>query len=183
MADEEAKHEQSEEMPEPGGDRTTSKSAMFMWIIMAAIMLGCAVGGFALAQLVAGTKTPSAEPEQPKPQFQFDTTNGMPWTYELPAVIGNLDEPGVTRYVRITLTLMMSADMDETKGKEFLDAKSILLTDFVSDYIAGLSLERVRGQTNRRRAKKEITDGLNNLLFPNSKSYVSAILFKEFAVQ
>ncbi|MBE0534913.1 MAG: flagellar basal body-associated FliL family protein [Phycisphaerae bacterium] len=168
------------------GDRKPSATqGLFTWVITLAIVVGGAVGGFALAQLIAGAgpKDVKARPTAPEEDFFAtpDSPGTAPWQYNLETVIANLDEPGVTRFLRVTITLVMAP---ETKGRVLLDdLKAPVLTDFVSSYIAGLTLERVRGQGNRNRIKREIQDGFNEILFPNSKPYVRDILFREFAVQ
>ena len=192
MAEEEKKEEEKKEEGAKSTDETKpSKSGMFVYLILGAIVLGCAVGGFALAQLIAGPKTDA--PPEPKKQVVIEAPKGQtPWQYDLPAVIGNLDEPGVTRYLRATITLVMSAEFSKKEGMIFIGGEEgeggnpgmkDLLVDFMSDYIAGLTLERVRGQKNRRRIKKEVTEGFNEVLFPGQKPFVTSVLFKEFAVQ
>ena len=98
-------------------------------------------------------------------------------------MIANLDEPGVTRYARVAVTLELSGDMDEDAGTAFLDDKKALLRDWLTTYIAGLSLERVRGTSNLARIKKEIRDQFNELVFAETQPFIVNILFKEFAIQ
>ncbi len=199
MADEEKKQknqeqDQSGEEQPKDGDKKSSSFGMSTWIILVAIIFAGATGGFALAQLIAGsTPEPVAEekPQDGKPaEVQtFDdlvakeNKDAKPWVYELEPVVANLDEPGVTRYGRVALTIELSAEMDPEKGTIFLDEKKLLLRDWLTTYIAGLSLERVRGTRNLSRIKKEIRDHFNELLFAESKPFVQTILFKEFAIQ
>ena len=107
----------------------------------------------------------------------------MPWTFELEPVIANLDEPGVTRYVRMTIILEMSPAFDQEKGMTMLDEKKALLRDWLTIYLAGCTLEETRGSKNLVRIKAEIKDAFNDYLFNNSKPMVESILLKEFAVQ
>jgi len=187
MADQENVDEQQSGSGQ--GDRKRSATqGLFTWVITLAIVVGGAVGGFALAQLIVGTGPEGVKAEPTAPEEEFFAAAApqgtAPWQYNLETVIANLDEPGVTRFLRVTITLVMAPEMDETKGRVFLDdLKAPVLTDYVSSYIAGLTLERVRGQGNRNRIKREIQDGFNDILFPDSKPYVRDILFREFAVQ
>lgn len=195
MAEEEKNEEQAQEGAEQKGEEKSSRSSLMMWLLTAGIILGCAVGGFALSQLLvsSGPKEAVADVVEEKPSDFFESqksTDGEPWQFDLEAVIGNLDEPGVTRYLRVSVTLVMSPEMDKAKGKVFIGGvkdesagKKGILRDYLSDYISGLTLERVRGQKNRRRIKKELTEGFNELLFPDSKPYLNSVLLKEFAVQ
>jgi flagellar basal body-associated protein FliL len=106
-----------------------------------------------------------------------------PWVFELEPVIANLDEPGVTRYVRVTLLLEMNPAFDQDKGTEMLEEKKSLLRDWLTIYLAGCTLEETRGSKNLVRIKAEIRDAFNDYLFKNSKPMVESILLKEFAVQ
>jgi len=189
MPDEDSKKQQSEPAGKNGTDKTKRSSfGVFGWLITIAIIVAGAVGGFALAQLVirTGPQTANAQEQSKADEFLASAENrkNEPWQYkDLPPVIGNLDEPGVTRYLRMSIILLMSPEMDQVKGTEYLAQKHEILIDFVGGYIRGLTLERVRGQKAATRMKREITEGFNELLFPDSKPFVQTILFKEFAVQ
>ena len=199
MADEkeEKQTEQSQPQDEPKAkaeksDEKSSSFNLFTWLIMAAIVIAGAAGGFALSQLVASTGPDETETAQADQQngntksftdIVANSENASVWTYELDPVIANLDEPGVTRYVRTTITLELSPEMDQANGEPFLGEKKVLLIDWLTTYLAGLSLEQVRGTSSLSRIKKEIRDHFNELLFPESKPFIRRILIKEFAVQ
>ena len=108
---------------------------------------------------------------------------GKAWYYELEPVIANLDEPGITRYLRATITLELNSEMNQEKGTVFFNEKTLIMRDWLTTYIAGLSLERIRGTRNLSRIKKEIRDHFNELLFPETKPFIRGIFLKEFAVQ
>jgi flagellar basal body-associated protein FliL len=105
------------------------------------------------------------------------------WYYPLEPVVANLDEPGVKRYVRATLMLAISSQMDQKEGFAFLDEKRPLLSHWLTIYLASLGLEEIRGEKNLRRIQLQILDTFNEKLFPDSKPQINEILFKEFAVQ
>ncbi|MHC5060370.1 MAG: flagellar basal body-associated FliL family protein [Planctomycetota bacterium] len=205
MADEKEKKESKEnkepESKDGEGQKDEKQKApsfgLVTWIVMAAIVMAGFAGGFALAQLIAGsgpeaTQAGKADEAETNDASEDPAVNDMliekpqdekPWSYDLEPVIANLDEPGVTRYARVAITLHLSPQMDLAKGTPFLDGKKAVLRDWLTTYIAGLSLERVRGTRNLARIKKEVRDSFNELLFPQSKPFVSDILFKEFAIQ
>lgn len=189
MAEEE-KNEQKQQEAAPT-EETKGGSAMkklLPYFIIAGVVLTASVGGFALAQLLAG---PTIEPEQPEETTaqNFDdfldakVDESKTWVHELTPVVANLDEPGVTRYVRATIAIEFSADMDPVRGQTYVEEKSSILIDWLNTYLAGLSLEQVRGTNNLERIKQEVRDHFNELLFPDTKPYVVRILLKEFAVQ
>jgi flagellar basal body-associated protein FliL len=199
MAEEEKKEEKQESAKEPAKqseDKSEDKEAkgggfdLMTWLIPAGIVIAGLTGGFGLAQLLAGG---SRQPEIPEVQVEetksfedllADSTNEKKaWSYDIEPVIANLDEPGVTRHARVAVTLELSGDMDIKSGTAFLEEKKAVLRDWLTTYIAGLSLERVRGTSNLARIKKEIRDQFNELLFPEAKPFVVNTLFKEFAIQ
>ncbi len=167
---------------------------LFTWLILGAVVVAGATGGFALSQLMGGQDTADSNARQAAEEDaarSFDAllanqsaVGATPWIYDgMEPVLANLDEPGVTRYVRVSISLEISPEMDPIKGKEYLDQRVMLLRDWLTTYFAGLSLEDVRGSRNLNRIKREVNDQFNMLLFPNSKPFVRQILFREFAVQ
>ena len=171
-----------------------SAFGLFTWLVLGAVVVAGATGGFALSQLMGGQDAPptdAAKPigQDPKKAFddllaQQNAAGATPWIYDtIEPVLANLDEPGVTRYVRITISLEISPEMDLEKGKAFLDQRTMVLRDWLTTYFAGLSLEDVRGSRNLNRIKRDVQDQFNELLFPGTKPFVRQVLFREFAVQ
>jgi len=73
--------------------------------------------------------------------------------------------------------------VDEKEGTTFLNEKKPLLTNWLTVYLASLSLEDIRGDANLKSIQSQILDAFNEKLFPDSKPKIKHILFKEFAVQ
>ena len=161
--------------------------------MLGAVIVGGTTGGFALSQLLGGTDTvcPAAETngaDTKKENFDdFLSKNAAAqstWLYDkMDPIVANLDEPGVTRYVRASVTLEMSPEMDRIKGETFLEERKMILRDWLTTYFAGLSLEDVRGSRSLEKIKRQVQDQFNEILFSNGKPYVQRILFREFAVQ
>ena len=108
---------------------------------------------------------------------------GDVWYYDLDPVVANLNEPGATRYVRAVLTLEMSPAIAPDKGEALLALKKPLLTNLMTIYLAGLSVDETRGDKNLKRIQAELSDTFNEKLFPDSIPLINGILIKEFAVQ
>ena len=189
-----AKDEEAKKEAVPKTSDTGGSLGLFTWLILGAVVMAGATGGFALSQLMGGQESPVSSSETAAPDSDAKTFDAMlasqaanggnPWVFDgLEPVLANLDEPGVTRYVRVTISLEISPEMDQVKGEEFLKKRMMLLRDWLTTYFAGLSLEDVRGSRNLNRIKREINDQFNALLFPDSKPFVQQILFREFAVQ
>ncbi|MEN6309371.1 MAG: flagellar basal body-associated FliL family protein [Anaerohalosphaeraceae bacterium] len=183
--------DEKEKQPDKPNEQSAGKKmGLFVWLILGAVVLAGATGGFALSQLlgspaVVAEDTEKTLAEQPE-IFTPEAANPgqKTWIYpNLEPIVANLDEPGVTRFVRVSVMLEMSPQMDPVKGLEFLDEKKVTLQDWMTTYFAGLTLEDVRGTRSLNRIKREIQDQVNQLLFGQEKPYVERVLFKEFAVQ
>jgi flagellar basal body-associated protein FliL len=174
----------------------SSSGGYLVWVILAGIIVVSAAGGYGAAKIFARTG-PGAESPLPPPQPQAAQDAGAPellssgkaqpsqggWSIDLEPVIANLNEPGVTRYVRATLTLEMSAEADKEKAKKFIEDRIPAVRNWLTIYLAGLTVEDVKGSKNLRRVQTQIQDSLNELLFGDGKPLISKILFKEFAIQ
>lgn len=196
MAEEEKqKGKQEQESKGAAGKKEAvgGKSPWIVWTIIGAVIVAASTGGFALSQLLGGTDAvcPASETDpmntSEKNFDEYLSRNGKDqasWSYDqFEPVVANLDEPGVTRYVRVCITLEMSPEMDPGKGQSYIGEQKLILRDWLTTYFAGLSLEDVRGTRNLEKIKRQIQDEFNEILFPNGKPYIKRILFKEFAVQ
>jgi flagellar basal body-associated protein FliL len=185
------KEEQKPEQPQTETPSSGSGLTLYTWLILGAVTLASSGGGFALSHLIGGTPPPTDLEIVDEAANQEDAINAMlakqtdqrVWVEEFEPVLANLDEPGVTRYVRVTITLEMSPELDETKGREFMAAKKMLVRDWMTTYLAGLSLEDVRGSRNLNQIKTDVLQQCNELLFPTGQPFVERVFFKEFAVQ
>jgi flagellar basal body-associated protein FliL len=98
-------------------------------------------------------------------------------------VIANLNEPGVSRYVRASFTLEMSGETDQKKGSALLDEKKPILTDMLFVYLSSLSLRDIQGDKNLKSVQSRVRELFNEKLFPDSKPQIKRVLIKEFPVQ
>lgn len=173
-------------------EKASPLKKLLLWLIMAVVVAVCASAGFALGRLLANpAKTQDTENTQQDNQTQIedlksdDSEKGpeKTWYYDLEPVIANLDVPGVTRYVRATLTLELNSNIDQKKGTDLLEKKKPVLTNWLTIYLAGLTLEDAKGDKNLQRIQIQILDEFNEKLFPDEKPQIKKILFKEFAIQ
>jgi len=185
--------QQNESSPENGAEK---KSSIMVWIVMLLVMVICAGAGIGAGQLFGNTSsTEEAEPEIAKEvdplealtaketDGKSDKNGGKSWYFELDPVIANLNEPGATRYVMVTLIIEVSSNVNLEKGTVFLKEKSYPIKDWLTIYFAGLSLEDIQGEKNLKRIQTYICSMLNDKLFPNAKPQIQHILFKELAIQ
>jgi flagellar basal body-associated protein FliL len=166
------------------------------WIIMGTVVAVCAGGGFGLGRLFAGPKTKKEvkheqSAKEEKKEGTKEEAKGEDasaevkkiWYFDLDPIVANLNEPGVTRYVRAAITLEIDQEMEKEKGTAFLNEKKPHLINWLNIYFASLTIEDIRGDKNQRRIQTQILDTLNEKLFPDSKPLIKEILFKEFAIQ
>ena len=190
MADDEETKNEEDSNPE-SNDKKESGSSLLAWIIMAVTILLLAGAGFGVGRLLAGSKKPdeavSSQQDEPTvAEEAVDLSSDEPtktWYYNLDPVVANLNEPSVTRYVRATIVLEISSEVDEAKGTTFIDEKKPLLTNWLTIFLAGQTIEDIRGDRNLRRIQSQILDTFNEKLFPNARPQIKQILFKEFAIQ
>ena len=108
--------------------------------------LVCAAGGYGLSGLFAKAAPPkdtsNVEKSETEEYMSEDVEGAKPWPFELQPITANLNEPGATRMIQVTVVMELSAEMDETKGREFLEGKVIHLRDWLQTYLAGLNLEQ-----------------------------------------
>jgi flagellar basal body-associated protein FliL len=180
-------------------------TAIGIMIIAAIICLG---GGFFAAKKFMGPKSaaaamveeePPAAKETPKKEEKksegghdegskkesahVPSSPDSPWLFELEPVVANLDEPGVTRYVRATLILEMSPALSDSKGSGVLDDHKAAMRNWVTIYLAGCTLDDIRGRKNLVRIQAEIKDAFNDMIFKDAKPMIKGVLFKEFQIQ
>ena len=180
---EEPKQETTEEAPQKGG-----LAKLMPWLAPALALLVCAGAGFAVsrmfgtrgdAQNVAAAEDPAIS--QLPPLDEADA--GDVWYFDLEPVVANLNEPGVTRYVRVTVTMEMGNGMAEKDGLPFLQQRTPLLKNWLTLFLSNLTLEDTRGEQGLRQMQAQIAGTFNEGLFPNAKPCVTRILFKELSIQ
>jgi len=186
--------EQAEPSPrtEDGGI-SQKKGKLISWYIVAGIVLSCALAGLLLGRTLVITYQPEAfeawevevavqsqsTPEEP----DENTDTGKTWFFNLEPVVANLDEPGGSRYVRMALTLEVFDTLNESKGEELMNEKQPYLRDWLSIYMASLSLDDARGERNLKRIQAHVLEAFNQILFPNAKPHINKILLNDFSIQ
>ncbi len=200
MADEnenDVKQQKEPEKQESGGKASIKR--FLPWIMLAGVVLISVGMGFGLGRVFGGRQENEPEvSEQPAGRLTAQTEQvGAPsqgvgataddsvgtWYYDLEPVVANLNEPGVTRYVRVALTLEISNNLDQKEGTSFLEQKNPRLKHLLTLYLANQTIENIRGERNLRRIQAEILDSFNQHLFPDSRPQLTRVLFKEFAIQ
>lgn len=186
MADQETDRSPQDAQSKAGG---TGKKIASLLITILTIAL-CAAAGFVVGRLFGTrgkTQTVSAAETNPlgdalrKDTGEPDAEQG--WYYHLDPVVANLNEPGVTRYVRVALIFEISNSLKPTEGTVLLDKQKPVMMHWLRLYLSNETLEDFRGEKNLRRMETELSDAFNQRLFPDARPLVKRILFKELSIQ
>jgi flagellar basal body-associated protein FliL len=160
----------------PGG----KGKPLFRILLAAGMMIVGAGGGLVVGKFVGGPsssqaagKGPEGETHSAAEKFSY---------HDLEPIIVNLDEPRLARYVRVSITLAVKADNSKA-ATEVLDKKKPELKSWLTVYLAGCTLEQVRGANNLNRIRREILDHFNQNLWPEQTPLIDHVLLKEFAIQ
>jgi flagellar basal body-associated protein FliL len=169
-----------------------ARAKVVPWLVPAAVVLVFATGGFLVgrsfgtrgqAQTAAGAESAPAADAVPLKESALKNGAGPSWYFDLDPVVVNLNDPGVTRYVRVGLTLAVNGTLDEKEGKVFLEQKKPLMKHWLTLYLSNQTIEDARGERNLMRMQTQISEMLNAGLFPEGKPRIQSVLFKEFAIQ
>ena len=190
MADEENKDVQEQTQEEGKESKKGKKGKMLpLIIILIAVMVNAGLG-LGLGLMLG--KTPATDEEQAQEgQAQSEDPEDLKameeasknWYYDLDPVIANLDEPGVTRFARLTLTFEFPPEADQLKTTEYIESKKPQIISWVNIFLAGLSTDDIRGDSNLKQIQGQLKRALNEEFLSGTNTEISNVLFKEFAVQ
>lgn len=139
-------------------------------VVLALLVLNLGATGFAtFKQLTA--KPAAAAPLPPTPPG-----NVVGPIHALDPFVVNLDEPGQSRYLKVTLQLeLASADVGSaiTKSQQ-------LIRDAILTRLSGLKLADTLGVASKEKLRAEILTKLEELL---GKGKITRLFFGEFVVQ
>lgn len=186
MADKEIKKDKAKDESKDKEAATGNKS-LIGWVVIFAVAIVCAGGGYGLSGLFAkvAPKIEETIPDTEKavPWIAENPEMGKPWTHELELITRNLNEPGATRMIQFAVVMELSEEMDEELGKEFLESKKMYLQDWLGTYLSNLNLLQVQGGSSQNRMKNEIKESFNEILFPDTKPLVNKIMLKGYILQ
>ena len=97
-------------------------------------------------------------------------------------IVVNLDEGRMSRYLRVAITMQIPMSVEEDFKKR-VEAKRILLRNWLLSKISDLDLEDIRGAAGQNRLRREIRDHFNSVLCPDGYDQIYDVLFEEFNVQ
>jgi len=188
--------------PDAGKDAAPAKGGMMSWIMMAVIGLVSGATGFAVPMIfVNGPKSSdsksshastqaaeghdkgdheSARHDSPKATKRDGTAN-QPAFVPFGEVVVNLADERMARYLRLSLTLQVDP-AHEDSVKKALERKKTILKNWLISYLSDKELDEVRGAIGVNKARREIQEQFNRLLFPDGSDLIQEVLFEDFTV-
>ncbi len=149
--------------------------------VLALVVIGTSamVGGFA----ARSAASPVAQSQPAEESAAGESRSDVQYTYyEMEPIIVNLDEPRLARYIRASVVLAVRGE-NYKAVTELAEKKKPEMKSWLTVYLAGCTLEDVRGPKNLNRICREVQEAFNQELWPNSKPLIEKVLLKEFAVQ
>ena len=150
-----------------GAEGVEEKSGSRLPILIVAVVVALAVGGGGAYLLLP---TPDAEA---KPKEKATVGKIVP----VESFIVNLNEAKSTRYLKVTISVMLTDESLEETARLRMD----LLRDGVLTYLSGLSIDDVRGSETKEIIRERVLELANESL--GEGEVVQQVLFKEFVVQ
>jgi flagellar FliL protein len=140
--------------------------------ILGLLVLNLAATGFGVFKLL------TAEPAHAAPAHVAHTDSSSEVTGPVVALdpfLVNLDEPGTSRYLKITLELELfpHGDAALTKSKQ-------LVRDTVLSYLSGLKLKDTLGAEAKEKIRGDLTTRLGKLI---GAEKIRRMFFQDFVVQ
>jgi flagellar basal body-associated protein FliL len=111
-----------------------------------------------------------AEPDRHEPAF-------IPFG----EVVVNLAEVNLARYLRVSLTLQVDP-VNEEIVKRAVERRKTILKNWLIAYLADKAIDEVRGAVGVNRARRDIQEQFNRLLFPDGPELIQDVLFEDFTV-
>ncbi len=164
MSDEGAK---KEEKPASGPKGKTSKA------VLGLLVMNLGATGFVTFKLMTSQPAEAAPAHPPPP----NTSEVQGPVIALEPFVVNLDEPGTSRYLKITLELELFAQGDAeatlTKSKQ-------LVRDSILSHLSGLHVKDTLGAEAKDKIRADLMAKIEKLLGPDK---VRRMFFQEFVIQ
>jgi flagellar FliL protein len=142
--------------------------------VLLMLVLNLGASGFGVFKLLHLPQAEAAKPEVAveKPSTKEITGPVVP----LDAFVVNLDEPGTSRYLKITLQL----ELVDAKAEETLEKSKQVIRDEVLRHLSGLKLADTLGAKAKDTLRDALMKIIEDVVGPNK---IRRMFFQEFVVQ
>lgn len=154
-------------------------------VVLIALMAGAA--GFVMPHVVGGGSLPTLSWESLAGHADSNAkrkkaSGQQPVSIPFGEALVNLAEDRLTRHLQVRVTLLTHG-ADEAAVEAALENNRAVLMNWLISYLSDKSLEEVRGAAGMNRARRDIQDRFNGLLFADGSEKISDVLFEEFTVR
>jgi len=158
-----------EATPTPPAAPPAAKSSK---AVLGLLVLNLAATGFIVFKVLT-VQPVEAAPAHPPPAVSA-TENTGPIVALEPFVV-NLDEPGTSRYLKLTLQVEIAP-----KAEEALAKSKELVRDTILSYLSGLHVKDTLGAEAKDKIRKDLVARIGKLLGPDK---LHRMFFQDFVVQ
>ena len=143
--------------------------------VLGLLVLNLGASGFAVFKLLTAHPAQAAAPPVAHHVVEVSSTEITGPVVELPAFVVNLDEPGTSRYLKITLQLELFPGADHA-----LEKSKQLLRDTILSHLSGLHIKDTLGAEAKERIRTDLMAKISKMI-GNDK--VRRMFFQDFVVQ
>ena len=152
---------------------TTPKGSKLPKVMLALLVLNLGASGFTTFKVV--TAPPAAAAPVPHEKPAPPTSEIVGPVFALDPFVVNLDEPGTSRYLKITLELEVMPH-----GEEAINKSKQLMRDTILSHLSGLHVKDTLGAEAKDRIRTELMAKVSKMI-GNDK--VRRMFFQDFVVQ
>lgn len=145
-------------------------------IIVLAVNLVALAGIGAFVFLGGGGSEATAKSEESVETLEEDT-NGPPVLFKFQPFIVNLDEPGASRYLKLTVEAEVRGG---EKGLAVMEPRRALAQHSVLTYLSALSFSDTQGAESKKVIQEQMVKEINESL---KRDVVKQVYFTEFVIQ
>ncbi len=157
--------------PKPAPVKSGSKPPKSLLVLL---VLNLGASGFTTFKVATTPPAAAASHEQAAPPTNPTEVTGP--VIGLDPFVVNLDEPGQSRYLKLTLQLELVA----AEAQESLDRSKQLIRDTFLSYLSGLHHADTLGAAAKDKLRVDLMSKIEKILGPNK---VRRMFFQEFVVQ
>jgi flagellar FliL protein len=143
--------------------------------VLGLLVLNLGASGFAVFKLLTAHPAEAAAPASKPHIVEVSATEVTGPVVELPPFVVNLDEPGTSRYLKVTLQLELFPGADHA-----LEKSKQLLRDTILSHLSGLRIKDTLGAEAKERIRTELMGRISKMI-GNDK--VRRMFFQDFVVQ
>lgn len=142
-------------------------------IVLALLLLNLGASGFSTFKLVTSAPAATHPHEEPPPANKNEITGPI---VSLQPFVVNLDEPGQSRYLKVTLQF----EVVKGDAQALIEKNSQVIRDAILSHLSGLKLADTLGAAAKDKLRTELIKKLEEIV---GEHKVRRMFFQEFVVQ